>query len=244
MDKDKETYSFDSRGANRKNMRIGIMGGTFDPIHVGHLIVAECVADELRLDSVLFVPCFRPPHKGAGALSPPRRRYRMVELAVEGNPRFAAEPAEIERGGISYSVDTIKALRARYPRGTRLYFIIGADSLHEIHTWREYRRILSICTVVTAGRPGFDREGWTPTEGLFSDGAVESLRRHFVRSPLIEVSATEIRRRKREGKSIRYLVPERVERYIERHGLYLGRNAAVSDRSPDRPEGAHGKNDC
>jgi len=149
----------------------------------------------------------------------------MVELAVEGNPRFAASPIEIERGGTSYSVETVEALRAASPPGTRLFFIIGADSLHEIHSWRRYRRLLSLCTVVTAGRPGYARDGWSPPPGRFSARAAASLRANFVPSPLIDVSLTRIRRRRAEGKSIRYLVPERVERYIERHGLYLDRGS-------------------
>lgn len=197
-----------------------IMGGSFDPIHLGHLVVAERAAEELGAGRVLFVPCCVPPHKEADGLTPARHRLRMIELAIRGNPRFRASDIEIRRGGVSYTVETIAELRRRYGAGARIFFLIGADSLAEIHTWREHRALLRACTVATVGRPGFDPGGWTGAGSGLSRREVSELKKRIVCAPLVGISSTEIRRRRREGRSIRYLVPEAVERYIAAHGLY------------------------
>lgn len=198
---------------------LGIMGGSFDPIHLGHLVIAERAVEALRLDRVLFIPCAVPPHKDAAGLTPGRHRLAMVRLAVRGNPRFRASDMELRRGGVSYTVETLERLRAVHGPRARLWFIIGADSLWELSTWREYRRLLGLCTVVTAGRPGSDTQTWRGA-GAFSRAEAAALKAHFFDAPLIDISSTEIRRRRRAGLSIRYLVPEAVERYIAAHGLY------------------------
>jgi len=200
--------------------RVGILGGCFDPIHIGHLIVAECVADLLRLGTVLFIPCNLPPHKRRTDLTPGGHRLRMVERAIEGNPRFAASDIELRRGGLSYTVDTLRELRKRYGSAAALFFIIGADSLREITSWRDYTTILSSCTIVTALRPGYDLSGWPEDPAQFARGQAGKVRSHIVRTPRIEVSSTDIRRRCRRGESIRYMVPKSVEQYIRRHRLY------------------------
>lgn len=197
------------------------MGGSFDPIHLGHLIVAERAAGLLRAGRVLFIPCNIPPHKPAARLTPGRHRLKMIELAIRGNPGFRACDLELARGGVSYTVETIEALREIHGPRAKLLFLIGADSLKELPTWREYRRILSLCTVVTAGRPGSALADWRG-DGAFTREEAACLKAHILDTPLIGISSTEIRRRRREGASIRYLVPESVERYIVSRGLYRG----------------------
>lgn len=198
-----------------------VMGGSFDPIHLGHLIVAERAAELLRARGVIFIPCNIPPHKPAAELAPGRHRFRMVELAIRGNRGFRADDIELRRGGVSYTVETIEALRARLGPRARIWLLIGADSLLELPTWRDYRRLLSLCTVVTAGRPGIEigaRVGRGPVRG--GDPARPAAR--ILDTPRIDISSTEIRRRRREGLSIRYMVPRAVERYISSRGLYRG----------------------
>ena len=204
----------------RVTRKIGIQGGSFDPVHIGHLIIAEQIAERLTLDSVLFIPCNTPPHKDAAALTPGRHRFRMVELAIEGNPRFRACDIELTRGGVSYSVDTITSLKSQYGDGTAFYFIVGADSLIELATWREYKRLLSLCTVVAAARPGCDLRSWPSQDGLCTREEIAALKSHIIETPLIGISSTEIRRRRQSGESIRYLVPDAVERYIVENNLY------------------------
>jgi nicotinate-nucleotide adenylyltransferase len=150
----------------------------------------------------------------------------MVERAIEGNPRFAASDLELRRGGVSYTVDTLKELRGHYGPAASLYFIIGADSLREIGTWRAYRTVIASCALVTARRPGYDLEGWPEDAELFTRGEVAAIRRHIVPTPLIDISSTDIRRRRRRGESIRYMVPDGVERYLGRHKLYEHYRAA------------------
>jgi len=202
--------------------RIGIMGGSFDPIHLGHLIVAERAREALGADRVLFIPCNIPPHKDAAGLTSGRHRLRMIELAAAGNPRFRASDIELRRGGVSYTVETIEELRNLHGRGAKLWFIIGADSLRELTTWRDYRRLLRLCTVVTAGRPGVALDRWRGARGAFGGREIARLKKHFLDAPLIGISSSEIRRRRQAGMSIRYLVPPAVERYIAAHGLYGG----------------------
>jgi nicotinate-nucleotide adenylyltransferase len=186
-----------------------IFGGTFDPIHVGHLILAECAADALGAREVLFVPACRPPHKGAEALSSARDREEMVRIAVEGNDRFFLSRAEIEREGRSFAIDTIREIaRARGCR--RPYYFIGADSLADLPGWKSPEAILEEAEVVVAPRPGFDLRSVS--------GLVDRVR--IIEAPRMEISSTLIRRRVRAGASIRYLVPESVRVYILRENLY------------------------
>jgi nicotinate-nucleotide adenylyltransferase len=191
-------------------MRIGVFGGTFNPPHLGHLIVAESAREALNLNTVLFIPSASPPHKSSRSLVDAECRIEMVKLAVSGNPSFQASDIEIQRGGRSYTVDTLRGLSALYPRA-ELYLLIGIDNLLELHTWKEPEEIFGLSEVVAVNRPGYDS----------ADIRKDYLRRvTFLRYPNIDISSSEIRRKAKMGKSIKYLVPSAVESYILKHGAY------------------------
>jgi nicotinate-nucleotide adenylyltransferase len=188
--------------------RIGIIGGTFNPIHTGHLLIAQDALEQGRLDRVVFIPSASPPHKRAGNLAPAADRLRMIRLAIAGNQRFEVDDLEICRGGKSYSVDTLTELRRRQPC-TEFYFIIGSDSLRELHLWREPDRLVKLCRFIVAVRPGYE-----PVQRRVS------VRPLIVRTHVCDVSSSEIRARLARGRSIRYLVPDAVMEYIRRRKLY------------------------
>jgi nicotinate-nucleotide adenylyltransferase len=191
-------------------MKIGVFGGTFNPPHLGHLIVAESASESLNLDKVLFIPCASPPHKSSILLADPGCRLEMVKLATSGNTHFEVSDVEIERGGRSYTVDTLRALTALFPHA-ELYLLIGIDNLLDLHTWKEPEEIFALSEVVAINRPGFDT----------ADVRKDYLRRvTFLRYPSIDISSSEIRRKAKMGKSIKYLVPSAVESYILKHGAY------------------------
>jgi nicotinate-nucleotide adenylyltransferase len=191
-------------------MRIGVFGGTFNPPHIGHLIVAESAKEALSLDTVLFIPCASPPHKSSRSLADAECRLEMVKLAISGNSSFQASDIEIQRGGRSYTIDTLRALTAMYPRA-QLYLLIGIDNLLELHTWKEPHEIFGLAEVVSVNRPGFEP----------ADVRKDYLRRvTSLRYPNIDISSSEIRRKAKMGKSIKYLVPSAVESYILKHGAY------------------------
>ena len=219
------------RPSPRRAVRIGVLGGTFNPIHLAHLRSAEEVREAQGLDRILFVPSATPPHKGAGNLASSAHRLAMVRLAIAGNRRFQVSTLEVDRGGRSYSVDTLRALGAQIP-AARLTFIMGLDAFREIDTWKEYRALFELCDVVVTSRPPFRR----PAGLSILPVAVRS---HFwyqrdkgivhqskgtrvIFQPItdLEVSASAIRQHLASGSSIRYLVPDSVLRYIQRHGLY------------------------
>lgn len=204
---------------NGGETRLGILGGTFNPVHMGHLILAQNALEAHDLAKVLFIPCSTPPHKDASMLLPAEHRLRMLELALEDDPRFDASDIEIRRGGVSYAVDTIAQLSEERP-DAQLFFIIGADMLVELHLWRSIYSLLALCHFVTFARPGA-RVDITGEEAIQLDSPwPERLVRNVRRSRLIEISSSDIRHRVAEGLSIRYLVPPSVERYIEERGLY------------------------
>ncbi|MDP6522756.1 MAG: nicotinate-nucleotide adenylyltransferase [Kiritimatiellia bacterium] len=199
--------------------RLGILGGTFNPVHIGHLILAQNAMEIFDLAKVLFVPCDNPPHKGRSMLLEPRHRLAMLEHALEGELRFDVCDVEIERGGISYTVDTLTELEQRYP-DTSLHFIVGTDTLTELHTWKDIYRILDMCTFVSLCRPGADVSRIS-RESLHLDPPwPDRLLANVATGRLIDVSSSDIRYRVAEGLSIRYLVPDAVEMYIAEHGLY------------------------
>jgi nicotinate-nucleotide adenylyltransferase len=211
--------------------RIGIFGGTFNPIHIGHLRSAEEVRETQGLARVLFIPSATPPHKRADGLVSAAHRLAMVRLAIAGNPRFRVSPIEIERGGPSFSVDTLHALRARLPRA-RFAFILGIDAFREIATWRSYRSIFALCDVVVTSRPPVHAAALRTALPVavrreFCYRAVSRTLEHrtgnrivFQRLSDLDISASALRAQLQQGLSIRYLVPASVERYISRHGLY------------------------
>ncbi len=187
-------------------MRLGIFGGTFNPPHIGHLIVIESVQDQLEFDSVLFIPSAQTPNKHDSSLAPARDRLEMTRLAVGDDYRVS--DIEVSRPGVSYTVDTLADLASLYP-GARLHLIIGADNFCEFQTWRSPGAILERAELVVMSRPGF-----VPPKNEFAR------RTKFVTVPQIGISGTDIRRRIKLKRSIRYLVPPKVEEYIRRHNLY------------------------
>ena len=195
---------------------IGVIGGTFDPIHTGHLIIAQEALTRLELDRVLFVPAGQPPHKLEREITDPERRFEMVRLAVAGNARFSVSRVDLDRDGPCYTVDTIGLLQRTWGEDTRLYFVIGADSLSELPTWRQPERLLRLCQVVAVARPGHQMDLQALDRLL--PGAASRVR--LLDAPTLDISSTEIRRRVAGGLSIRYLVPAEVARYVEQYRLY------------------------
>jgi nicotinate-nucleotide adenylyltransferase len=218
-------------------MKIGLFGGTFDPIHWGHLRSAEEVSETFDLDRVYFIPAALPPHKRGQTTTPARDRLQMVRLAVAKNPKFTVSTVEISRAGVSYSIDTIREFAATLEKHDSLYFIIGLDAFREIGTWKDFAEIFSLCNFIVTSRPGSKEKD--PLKGtgvavkkLFcydfqgkNYRHISGTRVYFDELTDIAISASEIRALVREGKSIRYLVPAEVEKYIKRHALYNnGRN--------------------
>lgn len=184
--------------------RLGIMGGTFDPIHHGHLLAAEAAREAYDLDKVLFIPTGRPVFKLDRKVATGADRYEMTRRAIAGNPFFLASRMEIDRQGVTYTIDTIDVLRGLCPG--ELFFITGSDAARDVGRWKDAERLLSLCTFVAVKRPGY-RE--TPRPGV-----------RFLEAPVMEVSSSEIRERVAAGRSIKYLVPAAVEGYILGNGLY------------------------
>lgn len=195
--------------------RVGVFGGSFDPVHAGHLIMAEVAADRLRLDEVAFVPAALPAHKRDRALASFADRCAMIRIAIRGNSRFALSTIEGDRGGVSFTADTLTALARK---GTSLTFILGEDSLAELHTWRDPDRIVRLARLAVVPRG----EGRRSAPRLRA-----SWRKRIVAldPPRIGISSSEIRRRLRAGRSVRYWVPDPVLAYIRRHGLYGSKRA-------------------
>jgi nicotinate-nucleotide adenylyltransferase len=196
--------------------RLGVFGGTFDPIHLAHLVLAEQAREQLRLDQVLFMPAFIPPHKMGRTLSPPKVRFEMAELAVAGHPNFEVGDLELRRTGPSYTVDTLRTLREQHP-SAELFLLLGGDSLADFPTWREPREILSLAKLGV-----MKREGSPPPEQPTGWEAELAERVTFIEAPLLAISGTDLRRRVSEGRSIRYFVPAAVEAFINANKLYQG----------------------
>ena len=193
-----------------RTKKIGVLGGTFDPIHLGHLVLAEQVKEKLKLDQVIFIPCFHSPHKTRQKLSPAKDRFRMTQLSLEGNSFFSVLDIELKRKGLSYTVDTLRELRDLYP-DSQIYFLTGSDVVNELDTWKDPKQIYRLAKVVIATRPGFDE--FDPEHHLAKKSIVVPITG-------IDVSSSEIRRRVKKGKSIKYLVPSGVEDYIKKKKLY------------------------
>ncbi len=199
-------------------MKIGILGGTFDPVHNGHIKVAEAVMAQLDLAKVIFVPAGQPWLKSDSPVSPAKHRVEMVRLAIADCSGFELSLIEINRPGPSYTVDTIEELRAKPGSGNELFFILGWDSLAQLPKWKEPSRLIEVCRLVAVPRPGYKSPDLNQMEtlipGLLSRLIIQD-------KPEIDVSATQIRRRVAEGLSIRDLVPMPVAEYIKQHRLYL-----------------------
>lgn len=195
---------------------LGILGGTFDPIHIGHLHIAEIVYKALSLEKVIFIPAFVPPHKVGQDYAPAQQRYAMTELAVQPYKHFYVSDMELKRSGVSYTRDTLRELHKLYPQ-KKLYFIIGADSVVQLHTWNSIEEMLDLATFVVAGRPGYDGVMEQVVHNLGSEAADKIVLLH---TPEYDISSTDIRTRIRQGESLAGLLPESVELYIKKHGLY------------------------
>ncbi|MEO8602638.1 MAG: nicotinate-nucleotide adenylyltransferase [bacterium] len=216
---------------------LGVYGGTFDPVHFGHLRCAEEAREQLGLQRVLFIPAADPPHK-ARRMTPAAQRLAMVRLAIAGNPAFAASPIELQRRGPSYSIDTLRQLRAQLGTATHLTLLVGLDAFRDIGTWHEYRSLFGLADMAVWSRPPLRLVaprallpvaarkdfcyGSSRTELIHHTGN----RIRFLTVTALDISASAIRQRARRGRSIRYLVPAAVERYLIREGLYMQSRAA------------------
>jgi nicotinate-nucleotide adenylyltransferase len=207
-------------------MRIGVFGGTFDPVHLAHLILAEQCREQGHLDQVWFIPAARPPHKLDRPVTPFHQRVEMLQLAIAGNAAFRVDELESERSGVSYTADTLATLKQRAPEND-FHFIVGSDCLPDLTHWHDPARIVAV-----AGLMIVNREGWPvwPAERLRDALGVPSevhIRQEVVQMPAVSISSSDLRCRASEGRSLRYLVPRAVECYIETHHLY-GRGATAA----------------
>lgn len=204
-------------------MRIGLYGGSFDPVHQGHLIVAECCREQARLDKVLFLPAAIPPHKQDRPLADPDHRIEMLRLATGGHPAFAVSTDEIDRGGVSYTVETLARMQAAH-RADELFLILGPDALADLPTWREPATILERTEIIAVEREGLDDvRAIVATPKLATLLGTERSRRvadNRVTCPAIGIRASVLRAAIAAGHSIRYRTPRAVEQYIAAHGLY------------------------
>ncbi|MCS7050805.1 MAG: nicotinate-nucleotide adenylyltransferase [Thermomicrobium sp.] len=207
-------------------MRLGIFGGTFDPIHHGHLIIAEVMMEELGLGRVLFLPAGQPPHKLGRVITPVTHRLTMLQLAIHDNPRFGISYVDVRRPGPCYTADSLAILHQEFPED-ELVFLMGEDSLHDLPTWHEPERIAKQALLGVALRPGVRVD----LEAIFARVPAARDRVMLVPVPLIQIAASDIRRRVAEGRTIRYQVPLLVEDYIHRNGLYRAPTPVLRDRS-------------
>ena len=198
--------------------RIGIMGGTFDPIHYGHLAAAEAARIEFGLCKVIFMPVGNPPHKQSQAISDAEHRYRMTALATSSNSGFEVSRLEVDKAGITYTFDTMKELRNIYGEAPAIYFITGADAVLELLTWYKLGELLTLCKFIAVTRPGFDicklEQKIAEITSKYGGEII------CLEVPLLEISSTDIRERIKNGKPVKYLLPEEVEAYIHKNGLY------------------------
>lgn len=193
-------------------MRIGLFGGSFDPPHFGHLLVAQAIQESLSLDKLIFIPAFKAPHKTEKKQSDSKHRSRMIELAIEDNPNFNVDSYEMDKEGVSYTVDTVKEFRKRYPeKENELFFIIGSDSLQEFHTWKDHFVILKHCHLVVAGRPYYSIGNVDPL--IMSNVILTDI-------PQVEISSKRIRKRIRLGLPVNYMLSDSVLNYILENDLY------------------------
>jgi nicotinate-nucleotide adenylyltransferase len=201
-------------------LKVGVFGGTFDPVHTGHLIIAEEARVRLELDEVLFIPAGQPWFKAGQTITPAYHRLAMVELAVESNPYFRPSDMEITRPGPTYTVDTLLEVHHRLGPQATIYLILGTDSLGELHRWHQPQRLFDMATLVAVSRPGY--QDFDP--GTLDDicqGAAENVM--MLNGPQVEITGASLRQRVAQGLSIKHLAPDSVEAYIHKHRLYVGK---------------------
>lgn len=211
----------------------GLFGGTFNPIHLGHLKVAEEVLGHFPLDTIMFIPSYIPPHKSSVEVAPVRHRLKMVEIACQGHPAFQVSEVEARRPGPSYSIVTLRRLKRARPED-RFFFIVGADAFLEIETWKDYDQLLRECSFIVVSRPGFGIESLEKvierikpagvlspgSQALFNSDNPGPGKLYLLEVPTPDISSSDIRKRLRAGQAITGLVPPGVEQYIEKHKLY------------------------
>jgi len=213
-------------------MHIAVIGGTFDPIHYGHLRVAEEVREDFGLDRVIFMPAAIPPHKPDEGTTPPELRVEMVRLAIADNPGFEVSSIEVERGGKSYTIDTVKEIKKGGEKDLVISLIMGSDSFNDITSWMDYRELLELANIIVVPRPGYAAEKLAEAlpvdlaRKFRYDSATESYINSagrsvtYLETARFDISSSDIRRRVREGMSVRYLLPPQVADHIAKHGLY------------------------
>lgn len=206
------------KGTNKNPRRIGLMGGTFNPIHIGHLVTAEEAFYQFKLDEIIFIPSGQPPHKIDHDIAPAEDRYLMTVIATASNPHFTVSRIEIDRVGPSYTVDTLREMKNIYGEETELFFITGADAVIEILTWKDPEIIADLCEFIAASRPGYS---FRKFEELKLTQNKKLPKVHFMEIPALAISSTDIRRRIREGRPVKYLLPEGVAQYLAKRGLYI-----------------------
>lgn len=200
-----------------KQQRIGIMGGTFDPIHNGHLSTASNVKSYFKLDKIMFVPSGTPPHKRNRIITDAKHRVEMIKIALAGNEDFSLSTIEVDRKGYSYTYDTLLELQKSYCKETSFYFIIGADVVPELFTWHKYKELFAICEFIAVLRPGFEvKSFFEDIDKMEAEGA----RINPVRTPLVDASSSKVRECVREGKDCSMMLPDGVLDYIMKEGLY------------------------
>ncbi len=200
--------------------QIGLYGGTFNPIHNGHLIVARAIAEQLGLHRLIFLPSASPPHKPNERLLDPEHRAEMIRLAIADEPRFESSDFDLTRSGPSYTFSTVTHFRKVLGPEAELHWIIGADSLAELTIWYRVSALVDACRIVTAARAGWEEIDWDELGDLLDEAQIGRLKAGVLDTPVIEVSSTDIRDRIHQGLSIRFLVPDCVAVYIEKHALY------------------------
>jgi len=197
-----------------------LFGGTFDPIHMGHLIVARAAAEMLALKKVILIPSAHPPHKENVKISAGEHRLEMASLAVGEEKIFEVSDCELLRAGPSYTLQTVRHFRNTCDPPTQLYWLIGADTIGELPSWYHIDELAEMCTIVTAARPGFDLAGLAALQNILNQKQIARLKEHILDTPQIDISATDIRRRAANGLSVRFLVPQPVADYISSYKLY------------------------
>lgn len=207
--------------SENERRRVGIYGGTFDPPHLGHLMAAQTVLEAWQLHEVVFIPSGTPPHKDTAQVTAARHRYLMTMLATLDNPKFSTSRMELDRPAASFTVDTLRELKRQYKDQAELFFILGVDALLELPTWKEPDQVLQLCHMVVVSRPGYDES--TIAERLGDLYRQYGHRILLTDMPALEISASDVRSRLQEGRSIRYMVPDMVREYIISHGLYGAR---------------------
>lgn len=207
-------------------MRLGIYGGSFSPIHNGHLLLAESCREQCQLDEVWFLPAAVSPLKQDANPASNAHRVAMIELAIAGNQAFKVSPIELERGGISYTVDTLREVQQIVPHA-QLFLLVGADSFASFSHWRAIDEICELATICTVGRPGSDLNDWGSLPEVLTDDQMMEIKEHSVEMPQIGLSSTEIRQRIADGRSIRYMVPRSVEKYIETQHVFRSQDVHV-----------------